>query len=60
MSGQYLVGPDGTSPGSHTTRDTAEAITPGPMADLARLIFAAAAELSGRDRLNFRASREQP
>jgi Zn-dependent M28 family amino/carboxypeptidase len=49
-----LVGPEGTSPGSHTTRDTVESITPGPMADLSRLIFAAAAEMAGRDVLDFR------
>ena len=55
-----LVGADGTSPGSHTTHDTAEAITPGPMADLSRLIFAAAAAMSGRDRLNFRVQGERP
>ena len=54
-----LVGPDGNSPGSHTTHDTAEAITPGPMADLSRLIFAAAAAMSGRDRLNFRVQGER-
>ena len=53
-----LVGPDGTSPVSHNSGDTAEAITPEPMADLSRLIFAAAAEMSGRDVLNFRAPGE--
>ena len=54
-----LVGPDGRSPGSHDTGDTAESITPEPMADLSRLIFAAVADMAGRDVLNFRASGER-